>query len=52
MPLEELAALFGDADEVAVYQAEIEVDKNSHGIVDHHNNKGGAIQTEKVTADV
>ncbi|KAK5095207.1 hypothetical protein LTR70_003635 [Exophiala xenobiotica] len=30
LPLEEIAALFGDADEVAVYQRDIEVDENHH----------------------
>ena len=52
MPLEELAALFGDLDEVAVYQAEIEVDPNSHAIVDHHDDKSGATHVEKATVDV
>lgn len=37
LPLEECAALFGDADEVAVYQREIEVDFANHTIVDHHS---------------
>jgi len=36
LPLEEIATLFGDADEVAVYQADIEIDRNTHTIVDHH----------------
>lgn len=49
MPLEELAALFGDIDDVAVYEAEIEVDPNSHAIVDHHDEKAGALHTEKAT---
>ena len=36
LPLEEVAALFGDADEVAIYQRDIEVDFATHMIVDHH----------------
>lgn len=40
LPLEEVAAIFGDADEVAVYQREIEIDHNTHTIVDHHNEGG------------
>ena len=52
MPLEELAALFGDQDEVAVYQAEIELDRNSHAIVDISNGKHGALQIEKAKTDV
>ena len=50
LPLEEIAAIFGDTDEVAIYQAEIEVDHNTHGIVDHHGEKaeGTHIETSKV----
>jgi hypothetical protein len=36
LPLEEVAAIFGDADEVAIYQRDIEVDFATHTIVDHH----------------
>jgi len=36
LPLEEVAAIFGDADEVAIYQREIEVDFATHTIVDRH----------------
>ncbi|KAI1618273.1 MFS transporter [Exophiala viscosa] len=45
LPLEEVAAIFGDADEVAVYQREIEVDFATHTIVDHHGQgiKGGEV---------
>ena len=46
MPLEELAALFGDEDDVAVYQAEIELDKGTHAIVDHHGEKHGEAYVE------
>jgi len=35
MPLEEIAALFGDEDEVAIYQAEIEIDHNTHAVIVH-----------------
>ena len=53
MPLEELSVLFGDEDEVAIYQAEIEIDTNTHAIVDHHDEKhGGSAHVEKVPADV
>ncbi len=40
LPLEEIAAIFGDADEVAIYQREIEIDHNTHAIVDHHGGIG------------
>lgn len=43
LPLEEIAAIFGDADEVAIYQADIEIDRNTHSVIIH---KAG--QTEKV----
>jgi hypothetical protein len=33
LPLEEIAAIFGDEDEVAIYQREIEVDHNTHALV-------------------
>jgi hypothetical protein len=34
MPLEEVAAIFGDADEVAVYERELVVDPNAHVIME------------------
>lgn len=37
LPLEEIAAIFGDADEVAVYQREIDVQGGE--IVDRHGEK-------------
>jgi len=40
LPLEEVAALFGDSDEVAIYQRDIEVDFATHAIVDHHVSGG------------
>ncbi|KIW69737.1 hypothetical protein PV04_05595 [Phialophora macrospora] len=36
IPLEEIAALFGDEDEVAVYQYELEIEPTTHAIRDHH----------------
>ena len=41
LPLEEVAALFGDADEVAVYQREIEIDQNTLVVIDHSDEKKG-----------
>jgi len=41
LPLEEVAVLFGDADEVAVYQRELDVHGNI--IVDHHAEAKGAV---------
>ncbi|OAL33749.1 hypothetical protein AYO20_06925 [Fonsecaea nubica] len=35
VPLEELAALFGDEDEVAIYQSEIEVNENTGEVAEH-----------------
>ena len=34
LPLEEVAAIFGDSHEVAIYQRDIEIDPNHH-IVEH-----------------
>lgn len=36
LPLEEIAAVFGDEAEVAIYQRELELDDDTHMIVDHH----------------
>lgn len=47
LPLEEVAAIFGDADEVAVYQREIEINRTTHAIVDHHEE--GGLHVGKVT---
>lgn len=49
LPLEEVAAIFGDADEVAIYQREIEVDFATHTIVDHLGVKG--VESAHVEAD-
>lgn len=35
LPLEEVAAIFGDADEVAIYQQDLVIDPNTHTIIDH-----------------
>ncbi|OAL29863.1 hypothetical protein AYO22_01769 [Fonsecaea multimorphosa] len=45
-PLEEIAALFGDVDEVAIYQHEIEIDTATHTIRDLHHDSKGAAQTQ------
>lgn len=45
-PLEEIAALFGDVDEVAVYQTEIEIDTTKNTIIDHHDEKATEVQIE------
>ncbi|KAJ5802096.1 uncharacterized protein N7503_004546 [Penicillium pulvis] len=45
LPLEEIAAIFGDTDEVAIYQ--IEVDHNTLAIGDHHNKGVGADNKDK-----
>ncbi|EXJ75024.1 uncharacterized protein A1O5_01720 [Cladophialophora psammophila CBS 110553] len=44
-PLEEIAALFGDVDEVAIYQHEIEIDAATHTIRDLHQETKSAAQT-------
>jgi len=36
MPLEEIAAIFGDEDEVAIYQYELEIDPTTNTVRDHH----------------
>ncbi|KAH0847249.1 MFS transporter, SP family, sugar:H+ symporter [Fonsecaea pedrosoi] len=42
MPLEEVAAIFGDADEVAVYLRDVHLDPtNDQLVVEHHDGKGG-----------
>lgn len=33
--MEEIAAIFGDADEVAIYQAEMEIDKGTGQVMIH-----------------
>jgi hypothetical protein len=48
LPLEEVAAIFGDANEVATYQRELQVDSATHTIIDHHAGKTVTIETEHV----
>lgn len=48
LPLEEVAAIFGDADEVATYQRELQVDTATHTVIDHHTGKAVFIETESV----
>lgn len=47
-PLEEIAALFGDSDEVAIYQHEIEIDATTHAIRDLHGETKVAVQDHQV----
>ncbi|OAP58544.1 hypothetical protein AYL99_07634 [Fonsecaea erecta] len=51
MPLEEIAAIFGDADEVAIYQREIEIDHITHTVVTH-DHAGEKSTTPVVTEDL
>lgn len=51
LPLEEVAAIFGDADEVAIYQRDIEVDFATHSIVEHHDERGVKSDAAHVEAD-
>lgn len=47
LPLEEVAALFGDADEVAIYQRDLTVDSQTHQIVDvHERGKNEVVMNE------
>lgn len=48
LPLEEVAALFGDADEVAIYQRELQVDSETHTVMDNHGGHSIVIQPEKM----
>ncbi|KIX01162.1 uncharacterized protein Z518_08887 [Rhinocladiella mackenziei CBS 650.93] len=43
VPLEEIAAIFGDADEVAIYLHDIEIDHTTHNIITHEHDIGKAI---------
>ena len=52
LPLEEVAAIFGDADEVAIYLREIEIDHTTHAIVDHHGEGGLHLGKVKGTDDL
>lgn len=46
IPLEELSALFGDADEVVLYLRDLTVDSNTHGLVLHTEGKGSDLTRE------
>lgn len=35
LPLEEIAAIFGDEDEVAIYQRDLEIDLTTHTVREH-----------------
>ncbi|KIW99020.1 uncharacterized protein Z519_00683 [Cladophialophora bantiana CBS 173.52] len=50
MPLEEVAAIFGDEDEVAVYQFELEIDPTTHTVRDHHL-EGKVLQAQQVEGE-
>ncbi|KAK4569541.1 hypothetical protein LTR86_003304 [Recurvomyces mirabilis] len=51
IPLEEVAAIFGDAAEVAVYEREIDIDPTTHSII--AGQKGEKIeQVEREDSDV
>lgn len=51
LPLEEIAAIFGDQDEVAIYQRDIQIDENTHmrGI-DEESAPTGSANPEKEAA--
>jgi ribulose 1,5-bisphosphate carboxylase large subunit-like protein len=51
LPLEEVAAIFGDEEEVATYQRELHVDTDTHTVIDKHAGKAVAVEMEDVTAD-
>lgn len=51
VPLEEIAAIFGDADEVAIYQRDIEMDHNAHTIIDRSQDVAGEKTTEPITSE-
>lgn len=48
LPLEEVALIFGDADEVAIYQRDIEIDHTTHTIIDHRQVQG----SEKTSTEI
>jgi hypothetical protein len=48
LPLEEIAAIFGDEDEVAIYQAEIEIDPTTHAVIVRHKQGNGSSAEEKI----
>ncbi|KAK0283044.1 hypothetical protein LTR91_010225 [Friedmanniomyces endolithicus] len=44
VPLEEVAAIFGDADEVAVYERDLDFDPTTHAVIDAHSGEKGGIK--------
>lgn len=48
LPLEEIAALFGDKDDIVVYQREIHVDRNTRKLVVEKQGEGGDALTPEV----
>ncbi|KAK0924575.1 hypothetical protein LTR91_006939 [Friedmanniomyces endolithicus] len=44
VPLEEVAAIFGDADEVAVYERDLDFDPTTHAVIDAHWGEKGGIK--------
>ena len=54
LPLEEVAAIFGDADEVAIYQRDLTVDATTHDILDmtHHEKFQANTHVEQETVEV
>lgn len=44
IPLEEMAALFGDADEVMVYSKDIHIDRNTHQLVVEKHDGGDRVE--------
>jgi len=43
-PLEEIAAIFGDEDEVAIYQSQIRVDNTTQAVFGHHLEKESKVE--------
>ena len=50
VPLEELAAIFGDDDEIVVYMKDIHVDHNTHQLVVDH--KKGTAELGRVVTEL
>jgi hypothetical protein len=51
MPLEEIAAIFGDEDEVAIYQYELEIDSTTHRVKHHSAHEEHAEVDDERKAD-
>ncbi|OAP54331.1 MFS transporter, SP family, sugar:H+ symporter [Fonsecaea erecta] len=52
VPLEEIGVLFGETDEVAVYQRDIEVDHINHTIHDRHHEQSKAMDASHVETNI